>query len=683
MNYTNVVFAEMRDKMNEHFKNNMQQHYLVRIDCNTDNLWELYLDSFPDEIQKPWRERAFHDCQACKKWFKNLSNVVALTDEGEIITFFSCKVPDEYQMVFKILESFIIDAYNIRDIYLSSHKQIGHIQDLEHDETTGKVLKHDHFYTILPDKVLRTGVKVGQDIATARTNRYVFEGSLGVISLDAINTVLELIEDNNLYRGQEWKKNLTTFRDLKEEFAIIAKEDKNNWYWLQSLKYGQSVSRIKNHSIGVLLTDLSNGVDLEDALKRYETVVAPSNYKRPKAIFTKKMLEDARKKINELGYLDSIERRYATLEDVSINNTLFANRSLTKGIKDGDIFDELERDVVVKHKTFDYAIEKDLKDFIKEDLPNVSEVALYTDYSLANNFVSLVTSVNDAPSMFKWNNSFSWAYKNNIADSMKEQVKAMGGNVDVDLRFSIRWNNRDEWDKNDLDAHCVEPDNTEIYFGHEQSSKTGGWLDVDIIDPQKNVPAVENIQYSNKSKMIPGTYYFFVHQFSYRGGDLGFQAEIEFDGKLYRFDYPYKLKQDERVPVAKVILEDGNFSIEPALKDVQDNISIWNVKMNEFVPVSLICYSPNYWDTNEVGNQHIFFMLNGCINDERPNAWFNEYLNNELNDNRKVMEALASKAKLAKSDNQLSGLGFSMTRHNTITVKIVNDEGEKIYKLKI
>jgi catechol 2,3-dioxygenase-like lactoylglutathione lyase family enzyme len=242
-----------------------------------------------------------------------------------------------------------------------------------------------------------------------------------------------------------------------------------------------------------------------------------------------------------------------------------------------------------------------------------------------------------------------------------------------------------EADYNDLDAHCIEPNFHEIFFRTDKKprmSTMGGQLDVDIIEPMENKAAVENITWNDINKMKDGSYQFFVNCYSNRGGRSGFRAEIEFDGQIYSFDYKHPLNTGENIMVATVNLKNGKFTILPRLECGSTSRTIWGISTNEFVPVSVICYSPNYWDKqNGIGNKHYFFMLKDCINDELPNAWYNEFLNNELYPaHRKVMEALSSKAHVNEADDQLSGLGFSSTLRNELVVK-VKGSTERILKI--
>lgn len=61
----------------------------------------------------------------------------------------------------------------------------------------------------------------------------------------------------------------------------------------------------------------------EDAVRKYESIMAPANYKRPKPIFSKGMVEAAENTIKELGLTDSLKRRHATLDDVSADDMLY------------------------------------------------------------------------------------------------------------------------------------------------------------------------------------------------------------------------------------------------------------------------------------------------------------------------------------------------------------------------
>ena len=94
--------------------------------------------------------------------------------------------------------------------------------------------------------------------------------------------------------------------------------------------------------------------------------------------------------------------------------------------------------------------------------------------------------------------------------------------------------------------------------------------------------------------------------------------------------------------------------------------------------------SPNYWGDNAIGNKHYFFMLDGCKNPDTPNGWYNEYLSADLVTNhRRVFEALGSRAKVAESDNQLSGVGFSETQRNNVVIRVKNNNGYRVYNVKV
>ena len=542
----------------------------------------------------------------------------------------------------------------------------------------GNVVAWHHLSLKLPQKFLHSTSKDTIDTIKGnyRAVKDVFKRSLDELSLESVNTVLELINSNTLYRGEEWKGVLQEFKNYKVAYDKLQKTDEvNNFVWEMSVRAGPVIGKIKNHSIGVLLTDISEEMDLDKAVTRYEKVVAPTNYKRPKAIFTQKMLEDAKKTVEELGYMESLSRRHATLDDISVNNILFANRDAVKRITgEGNAFDELSTKTTVDPKKFSKVEEVHIDKFINDVLPTITNVEVLFENKLSPNMVSLIAPTKpNSKSMFKWNNAFSWAYAGNITDStMKENVKNAGGNVTGVLRFSIQWNDGKTHDKNDLDAHCIEPSGYEIYYGNRgRKIASTGDLDVDITTPKEGIAAVENITWTDKSKMPFGTYRFFVHQFSNRGGKDGFSAEIEFDGQIFEFSYPHELRQSENIHVAEVTLDKNGFSLKERLPSKTAVRNVWNLTTGQFIPVSVIMYSPNYWDNqNGIGHRHVFFMLKDCINDQSPNGFYNEFLKNELEVHKRVFEALGGKMAVETVNDQLSGIGFSTTKRASVIIKV-------------
>lgn len=679
-----MQFIQMRDLLIENFnKLSADATHLFEMPVDKDKMWNTYLDSFPAGTNEIYRERREHDCSCCRQFVKNIGAAVFIKD-NKVTTIWDFTTGDTtYQPVLDAMSVFV-KSHIVSDVYVSKFKVVGTSKNHEQLDN-GEVKVWNHFYLELPDKfVTRSSRSEGDIKGGFRDTRNVFKRSLDEITEESLLTVLELINSNTLYKGEEWKAALTEFHKYKKEYDKLTSDtEKENYAWEKSVTVGIAIGRIRNHSIGALLVNISEGMELDDAVKKYEQIVAPANYKRPKAIFTQKMLDDAKKTIEELGFMSSLGRRYATLDDISVNNILFSNKDSAKRI-DGavDIFSEMSREAKSSPKKFSRVEEMPVDKFISDVLPTATEIEAYFENRHSGNMVSLIAPEDkDSKTMFKWNNNFGWAYAGNMTDSMKELVKAAGGKVDGVLRFSIQWN-EDGADGSDVDAHCVEPNKNEIYYGDKYSHTTGGNLDVDIRHPGNRI-AVENITWASKSRMQTGKYLFFVHQFAKRGTSGGFRAEIEFDGQVYSFAYNQPMNTGSKVPVAEVTLDkNGNFTIKELLPSNVSSREVWNLHTNQFVPVSVVMYSPNYWDEQKgIGHRHYFFMLKDCINPETPNGFYNEFLSEELMQHKRVFEALGSKMRVKDVDDQLSGLGFSATKRDELIVRVVGNT-ERLLKIK-
>jgi len=667
-----VDFKDFKELFQTHVLEILEnQKALFITDTDKEELWNIYLDSFLPGKNKIFRERREFDCSCCRHFIKSFGNVVVIKD-NKLISIWDFQTDnDTYQPVINALSEYV-KSKPIKDVFVTEESGFGTDHNLERLKD-GTVHTWDHFRVDLPKRFVTISTKsVASLTGELRDIRNVFKRSLDEISKDAIETILDLIAQKSLYKGEEWQKILTEFLSLHNTYHKLPEAEKDNFCWIKSVEVGGVIGKVRNHSIGLLLTDISLGVDLDEAVKRYEKIVAPSNYKRPKAIFTKKMIEKAQETITELGFLDSLGRRFATVDDISVNNILFANKDTAKRMIGGSVFEELGKEVSNSPKTFSKVEEVPIDLFISDILPQVTNIELFLENRHIPNLVSVIgPKILTSKTMFKWNNNFSWAYNGNITDSMKERVKALGGRVEGVLRFSIQWNENFD-NQNDFDAHCIEPTKNEIYFPNKKEvHSSSGMLDVDIIHPNKEV-AVENIIYTNLNKMPEGVYTFFVHVYSYRSGRSGFSAEIEFDGQIHSFEYRKDVRSDEKIIVAKVSYSRSEgFKMVSSLSSSLQSKNVWNLGTNQFIPVSIYMFSPNYWDHQSgIGHKHHFFILKDCKNDTLPNGFFNEFLKESLLEHKRVFEALGSKMRVEPSDDQLSGLGFSSTKRNSVICKL-------------
>ncbi len=670
-------FKKFKEAVDKQFSK-ISKNELFVTDISKDKLWETYLSSFPSGTNPIYKERTEHDCQCCKQFIRACGNVVSINDYNlsSIWDIDNEGVPEEYQVVASELSK-LVKSKAVKDIFLHYEKNLG--TDFNHQLTEkGDTIKWEHFHFKLLNKFVKNKDSIGTILSEKRSSKDVFKRALEEISIDSVETVLELIEQNSIYRGEEHKGAVEQFLKHKKEFDLV--DNKDNYCWGASLQIG-GASRIRNSAIGTLLVDISDGKGLNSAVKMFESKVAPQNYKRPTALITKGMIKNAQDKVQGLGIETALKRRFALIEDITINNILFADRS-TKKLIQGDIFDDLIKEAPDKVKNLDKVEEVSIKTFIDTLLPKADSIELMLENKHSNNLMSLIAPEDSlSKNILKWDNNFSWAYNGEVADSMKERVKKAGGKVDGDFRFSIQWNDDDTKGQSDLDAWCNQPNGKKVYFSDMNDSRTKCALDVDITNPRNKV-AVENIVIPVLKKIHDGEYKLSVHNFSNNGGNKGFKAEFEYNGQIHSYEYNKALRNRQVVVVAEFNLsQEKGIEFIKSLPSTTATKEVWGVNTNKFHKVSMIMNSPNHWNGNKTGNKHHFFILDDCKNPDNARGFFNEFLDEDLREHRKVFEVLGSKMKVEKSDVQLSGLGFSSTQRNSILCKITGSF-TRIIKIK-
>lgn len=651
--FANSVASNMNDMFNEN---------IFRTDVSGDEMWEMYLNSFPQGTNEIFRERTFHDDNTDRSFIKRVGNIVVIQN-GTLRTIWDVITEYPYNIVSENLSKLvksrkIVSIFRTNELNAGGNDNIEMIDNIPHT--------WNHFYSPIP-KPFKTNDSQ-KEIGEYNKKISVYKRGLEELSSYSISSVLDLILSDNLYKGSEWKEQIKKLKKDQESYNKCKNEKERNIFL-----WSQKPIPIKNSSIGSLMEDITKGDDIENAVRKYESKVAPQNYKRSKSIITQKMVEDAFKTIDKLDLRNALERRHAKMNDITINNVLWADRTEKKNLKNGDkLMEEMFKVSKKKEENLDSAENISIDNFLKNILPKTSEMEMFVKNKHTNNFVSIIAPVNEnSGNLFKWNNDFSWNYNGNITDSsISQKVKNAGGNINAHLRVSLNWFNKD-----DLDIHCTCPDG-HIYFGNKQNI-----LDVDMNVSNPVRDAVENLAWNFPKN---GKYKIWINNFTFRESmDCGFIVELENNGITQQFVYDKPVSSD--VNVIEFNVKDNIVSdIKILNSDIQSDTmkkEVWNIETENFVKVKTVMFSPNHWDENKTGNKHFIFILDNCKNDDEPRGIYNEFLRDELYEHRKVFEILADKTKCENSNEQLSGLGFSETKRNSVVVKVTGNNFKKLYNI--
>lgn len=640
-------FAEAVHTRLQYLAQTSDEFYLS--DCP--DIYDRYLAAFPPGTNPIFRERTEHDCQTCKQFIRNLGRLVVIRN-GELRTVWGDLkgVPSPYAEVAFTLDS-TLKRLPIASIFRTTERSFGRESNLDpnaeirwyhlHGDTP-RDCRHDN-----PERV----------IGNAAANFQVLKRGLEEFRIEDFNTVLELIQSNNIYRGEEHYQSVEAFGRLLYQYEAVKNKDLFVWSNIFS-----HVARFRNTSIGTLFIDLAEGKDIDTAVRAFEAKVAPESYRRPTAVITQSMINQAVNKIRELDLEDSLSRRFASPQDISVNDVLFVDNDIAKLTKDGLtnlLMQEAKpRPLPATAATQEVPIETFLRDW------RFSRLEVLLEQRHLGNFVSLTAPVYPgAPSLFQWGNPFAWSYSGGVTDAIRERVKQAGGNVDAKLRVSLAWSNYD-----DLDIECKGPRGEIIYYMNKM-----GILDVDANAGGRHTRTpVENLSWTHPAD---GRYEIKVHNFCQREDrDFGFKLQVQCGTTVREYSYTRKVLNKQVINALSIDVQNGEIvtiSAHDVTPDFETRTEKWGIKTLTPTRVNMLMLSPNHWENStRSGNKHYFFILDKCLNPDPTRGFYNEYLVGSLAPHRKVFEVLGSKTQCQPSNDQLSGVGFSSTRSDSLKVMV-------------
>lgn len=644
------------------------QLYVVNVPGK--DLWDLYLNSFKDTKVFRDPESNEHNCNCCRHWFYRYAPIVAIKD-NEIISLFDIEVDEEYAPSFEAVRN-AIHSSTIANLFAEDSmfctKEKGgefyifgtpkniKIYSEEEANKFGVVRPNiaytfEHYFLKCPQKY------VNRNIRSKRDDFTVTKRALEEFSIDLYDLVLEFIDQNSIINSTQYVGMLRAMKKLKEEYDQQTNKDIFLWKKLDSIEN----PRFRNSVIGTLFIELSEGKNMEEAIKAYNYKVDPVNYMKASAPISQRQINEAFKFAKENGYESAFNRRFATMADIEASDIM--HMSGESDIKAVSIFDTLVPTNPTTPTNFDKAQSIKIDDFIKNILPKTKNLKVYLTNKLLKNLVALTAPAKkDSKSIFNWSNNFSWTYVNNLTgvSQLSEEVKKAGGVIDVPFRFSIMWN-EDGRSIVDLDAHCVTPRGEILYCN---KTVDGGRLDVDMINPPTT--GVENIYWQDLSTLRDGQYIFAIYNYNGRR-NKGAKAELVWQDEVFKFHIKDEIESGHPIKLATLIIKNSQL-VESELntKYLVDSEAVvktkWSLKTQQFHKVNLMCLSPNYWSDNK-GNKHYFFMLEDCKSEDTLRGFHVENLKVDLKPHRKVLEILAFKTQIEPdpTKDQLCGLGFNAT----------------------
>lgn len=390
------------------------------------NLYEAFLMSLPE------KDRQYYNCHTCRDFVNKYGSLVTIDDNGELTpVMWNFIAPDFFREAVNNMFSLVKKAKVTGVFYMpyAGTKCLG----------IPKTGVWTHMSVDVPKHIMTYNY---QDIITGRRQDFeMLVDACSKYSLHTIETAVNILRSNSLYRSEKFIKNAEWLLDIKKHsgssnFSSLRNFSNIVWKRVATAPYG--FCHISSSMLGTLLDDIWSGYDFDTIKYRWNEKMNPTQYQRPQAAPTAQNVARAEKIVADLGIVNSLKRRYARLDELKkvwvpkeerITNT--QTSGVFSGVKTKESNDT-RKFIIGGPVTMTW------QKFQRTVLPYAKKIEVKIGYG-KNSYAALVTAVDPtAPPIVKWDmnnnrNPFSWymysggsyASKWNLRSGVYAEVKGI------------------------------------------------------------------------------------------------------------------------------------------------------------------------------------------------------------------------------------------------------------------
>lgn len=379
-------------------RNNMTSHGQVLFTTKGVDLWEVYLNSFINPI-----DRQEHNCRCCKKFIEEFGGLAYLSGNGTLHSFLWDDDFNygEFGPTVRALEAAVVSS-EIDSVFITNEKTLGakHLGGWEH-------------FSIKSPESARSNDRLKtpfQLMAAKKEDFRMLNRALQKYSTTIADQALSLLQSDQLKRSELAVGIAKWFSELHQTLKNKRKVTRENLIWAAVAAAPVGFCNVSSSLIGSLMDDLVSGYSFEVVAQRFANKTNSTQYRRPSTAPGAQNIKRGEEIIEKLGYTRSLERRHARLEDLEL---LWQPRATPKApaASQGVFRDVLARNSAPAStrlvESTAPATRMTFARFAKNVLPTAESMQVLVPARAG--FSALLTAVHaDAPNIMQWSNPVSW-----------------------------------------------------------------------------------------------------------------------------------------------------------------------------------------------------------------------------------------------------------------------------------